>query len=931
MAKKLENLSGKANRHLYIRAIDNGLSPQEETIVLTVQITNQKNSPPKVEVEFMNIDEYEEGEPPKKGFRENQSIEENIAIVTCSDPDGTDNVKCYMKKEADDDSNLFNLQEGYASLGSGSTVYFLKSPESFDREEKDVYTITIVAKDRMTNKEYESMHFIHILDDNDNPPKFDKGLKVFNLNEDLPHGALPINRLSATDADIGIGASLHYSFAPRAKKYDHQGKVVEIDSEDLPMRIDPQGALILVNDLDAEKVLKYEVYAVVKDGGRMSGQLKSRIDNDIKSYSDKQLLRFFIKDVNEHLPKFTQSSPINWQIQEGNSPDAIVGKIGASDLDRQSDIVFEMIRDSFDPPLNSKAEIPFRILPTKIVNKGKKNEYTEADIVARYSLDREYQDFYNFKIRALDKNRSGKKACKNSSSCASIISIRVSVEDLNDNSPELCREYYKRQNRNMNSEHDYCATDKQKLNLKFVNTTAGGMIATLDVADADFGDNGRLNVEIIQQKRKWESDDNNSLKLFAVNPDDMTHIEVVRDLTENDVGPYLITVKVSDSGKPEPRSVEGIINLYLNSVEKPLNQTEASYAFEKRPDFLKRLQITAGSYYRGVEDFVKERGIPGEMAIVFIALAALLFMVLLILIVWCCYRSGCCCCCNDSPNKDQDNTGDANFKNGGSRSSYKQGQNTMQEAGYSGLPSNYKDQIPGRNNGDQQVNNNIISYDAKVTDYEQMAMLQQNGRNDQTSAFGLVDANQMGYNDHFNSRGAYPEGNSNQPLLDNFNYNSNYTNGLGMGESNHGTFKKSYGNYASHPTGQMTSGMVDPNKLNNNSGSSNNNNQTTNTSPGGQSSQQNHLSPNGLAINNYNANYTNTMDVTTPMMDVNNVNGFFDQQMVGGANNLDPNNLDCLPAPPIMSNNNTNNQNNNNNRQNFESDDVPGQHTTFGV
>ena len=105
---------------------------------------------------------------------------------------------------------------------------------------------------------------------------------------------------------------------------------------------------------------------------------------------------------------------------------------------------------------------------------------------------------------------------------------------------------------------------------------------------------------------------------------------MTRDLTEDDVGLYIITVNVTDYGTPQ-RFILGHINLYINSVAKRLNQTEASIAFEKRPDFLERIAITSGRYFRLTEKFIIDRALPGQMTMALIITAC----VLLLLIVCC--------------------------------------------------------------------------------------------------------------------------------------------------------------------------------------------------------------------------------------------------------------------------------------------------------
>merc|ERR1719188_648433 len=240
------------------------------------------------------------------------------------------------------------------------------------------------------------------------------------------------------------------------------------------------------------------------------------------------------------------------------------------------------------------------------------------------------------------------------------------------------------------------------------------MIAQIDASDDDKDENGRLGITIAKQKRKWDADDDNSLALFKVNQHDIKHIEVTRDLTEDDVGPYIITVNVTDFGDPQ-RFVLGYINLYINSVAKPLNQTEASIAFEKRPDFLERIAITSGRYFRLTEKFIIDRGLPGQMTMALIITACVLLLLIVILFCWCCYRIGGCCCCKGASG-EQDETEDVKLNGRRGTSGYKQG---GPSDAYSGLRSDYNKQIQNGNYGN-------VQYDPKILDYDTQPALTMN-------------------------------------------------------------------------------------------------------------------------------------------------------------------------------------------------------------
>ena len=262
-----------------------------------------------------------------------------------------------------------------------------------------------------------------------------------------------------------------------------------------------------MNTLDAEQVKRYEATAIVEDGaGRNQGLNNNYGESERKFHTDTQKLVFNIKDVNEHAPKFTLQA-YNLLITEGGSPHTVVGKLSATDQDRDSKIVFEIVRDSFTPRLAENEALPFTIKAMDDeIDKKTNRRRTTVELLAVKSLDREDIIKYNFRVRALDKNR---ESCTTKDNCASWVDVTVTVEDINDNTPVLCRKYSQaKASGNPNIRDMYCATDSQKLNLKFCSATANTMIAQIDASDDDEGDNGRADhvlagkVTTVGSKRK---------------------------------------------------------------------------------------------------------------------------------------------------------------------------------------------------------------------------------------------------------------------------------------------------------------------------------------------------------------------------------------------------------------------------------------------
>ena len=147
---------------------------------------------------------------------------------------------------------------------------------------------------------------------------------------------------------------------------------------------------------------------------------------------------------------------------------------------------------------------------------GRNRRRTTVELLAVKSLACEDISKYNFRVRALDKNRESSTTKDN---CASWVDVTVTDEDINDNTPVLCRKYSQTKvSGNPYISNMYCVTDSHKLNLKFCNGIANTMIAQIDAAsddkegDDEEGDNGPLGISISMQKRKWDADDDTSLR-----------------------------------------------------------------------------------------------------------------------------------------------------------------------------------------------------------------------------------------------------------------------------------------------------------------------------------------------------------------------------------------------------------------------------------
>uniref|UniRef100_A0A671QYC3 Cadherin-22 n=1 Tax=Sinocyclocheilus anshuiensis TaxID=1608454 RepID=A0A671QYC3_9TELE len=188
--------------------------------------------------------------------------------------------------------------------GDGRTKYILKGEgagsvfvidsrtgnihvtKPLDREEKDQYRLIATATDRQTGRALEpsSQFIIRVQDINDNPPVFQGGPYSATVPEMANIGTSVI-QVTATDADdpmYGNSAKLVYSVI-QGQQY---------------FTVDPQSGILrtAVPDMDREAQAQYQVVLQARDMGGHQGGLTGTTT-----------LTVHLSDVNDNPPHFTQS------------------------------------------------------------------------------------------------------------------------------------------------------------------------------------------------------------------------------------------------------------------------------------------------------------------------------------------------------------------------------------------------------------------------------------------------------------------------------------------------------------------------------------------------------------------------------------------------------------------------------------------------
>ncbi|XP_008055669.1 LOW QUALITY PROTEIN: protocadherin-17 [Carlito syrichta] len=147
----------------------------------------------------------------------------------------------------------FKLEENYDNF------YTVVTDRPLDRETQDEYNVTIVARDGGSPPLNSTKSFaVKVLDENDNPPRFTKGLYVLQVHENNIPGEY-LGSVLAQDPDLGQNGTVSYSILP-----SHIGDV----SIYTYVSVNPtNGAIYALRSFNYEQTKAFEFKVLAKDSG----------------------------------------------------------------------------------------------------------------------------------------------------------------------------------------------------------------------------------------------------------------------------------------------------------------------------------------------------------------------------------------------------------------------------------------------------------------------------------------------------------------------------------------------------------------------------------------------------------------------------------------------------------------------------------------
>ena len=319
---------------------------------------------------------------------ENQPISLVLFNVNATDPDfGLGGEFVFVKSGSPDDS-FFTLDED-SGVVVGSIL--------FDRETEDSYSWMIVVETIAINPVYRSSTvnvLVTILDENDNPPMFQQAVYMFKFRE-TTNATTGIYQVNATDRDINLNANLRYS-------------LYHVNSANNEFSIDELTGLITLR-----KDLNLESPAVLLPPEQIFNLTITAFDRSAEPKYTNATVLLQVTGVNEFSPNFSNMTGPMLPFKENISISETLFQVVATDGDFGPQGV---ISYSF---LSGNDEGRFSI------------DSATGSVVLVSGLDREDKDMYDLVIIALDSDPVLSDRLDDT------LSIRISVEDVNDNAPIL--------------------------------------------------------------------------------------------------------------------------------------------------------------------------------------------------------------------------------------------------------------------------------------------------------------------------------------------------------------------------------------------------------------------------------------------------------------------------------------------------------------
>ncbi|XP_014067834.2 protocadherin-18 isoform X1 [Salmo salar] len=230
---------------LDIQAQDLGPNSIPGLCKIVIKVVDVNDNKPEININLMTP-----GKEEVAYISEGAPVDTFIALVRVDDSDTGLNgdVVCRLHGHGH-----FRLQKTYEKN------YMILTNVSLDREKRSEYSLTVIAEDRGSPSLSTVKHFtVQVLDENDNPPRFEKSrYEVFKSENNSPGAYLMT--VVASDPDLGTNGQVTYTVVEALVQGSPISTYVTIDPSN--------GAIYALRSFDHEDVSRIAFTVQARDGG----------------------------------------------------------------------------------------------------------------------------------------------------------------------------------------------------------------------------------------------------------------------------------------------------------------------------------------------------------------------------------------------------------------------------------------------------------------------------------------------------------------------------------------------------------------------------------------------------------------------------------------------------------------------------------------
>ncbi|XP_023184544.1 protocadherin-18 isoform X3 [Xiphophorus maculatus] len=234
-----------ASYELDVQAQDMGPNSIPGLCKIVVKIVDVNDNKPEISINLMTP-----GKEEVAYISEGAPVDTFIALVRVDDMDAGLNGEVVCRLHG---HGHFRLQKTHEKN------YMILTNVSLDREKRSEYSLTVMAEDKGSPSLSTIKHFtVQVLDENDNPPHFEKSrYEVFKSENNSPGAYLMT--VVASDPDLGTNGQVTYTIIDA---------VIQASPISTYVTIDPSnGAIYALRSFDHEDVSRVAFTVQARDGG----------------------------------------------------------------------------------------------------------------------------------------------------------------------------------------------------------------------------------------------------------------------------------------------------------------------------------------------------------------------------------------------------------------------------------------------------------------------------------------------------------------------------------------------------------------------------------------------------------------------------------------------------------------------------------------